>query len=97
MTTLAKKMVDIYRSKKKEGMYLYLNKGEKIEQLPEGLQQAFGRAEFAFSLLLHSQRKLANADIHKVMQALQDTGFYLQLPPTPEVNAVIDNPKLPLA
>lgn len=97
MSDIKKQLVDIYRSKKKAGMYLYVNHGDAIENLPQALQKVFGRAEKAMSLLLHPQRNLANADIHKVMQHLSDAGYYLQLPPEPEVYQQIVNDKLPLS
>ncbi|MBX2858778.1 MAG: YcgL domain-containing protein [Cellvibrionaceae bacterium] len=97
MSNTEKRLVDIYRCKKKEGMYLYINHGEAIEQLPQALQKVFVKAEKAMSLLLHPQRKLANADVHKVMQDLNDVGYYLQLPPKAEVNQQIENAKMPLS
>ncbi len=35
-------------------------------------------------LPLDGRKKLANADLEKVKQALKDQGYYLQLPPPPE-------------
>jgi uncharacterized protein YcgL (UPF0745 family) len=32
-------------------------------------------------MVLTESRKLARADIHKVMAELNETGFYLQMPP----------------
>jgi len=35
-------------------------------------------------LPLDGRKKLANADLEKVKQALVDQGYYLQIPPPPE-------------
>ena len=74
-------LVDIYRSKKKEGAYLYVPKGADLTKLPEVLLKQFGRADYAMELLLSIERALAQADVQKVMNSITDQGFYLQLPP----------------
>ncbi|MBU2885942.1 YcgL domain-containing protein [Gilvimarinus agarilyticus] len=71
----------IYRSTKDSGMYLYCKKEEGLSKVPEALMNRFGRAEPAMVLMLDEKRKLANADITKVMAALQEAGYFLQLPP----------------
>lgn len=96
MSTEQKLLVDIYRTKKKEGMYLYVKKGEDLEQLPEALMKQFGRAELAMSIVLHPQRRLANADVNKVLANIAEQQYYLQMPPLPEALQAIPNDKLPL-
>lgn len=62
-------------------MYLYVKKGYSLEQLPDSLRAAFGRAELAMTLLLTAERKLARADVTKVMASIDAQDFYLQMPP----------------
>lgn len=76
-----KKICTIYRSPKKEGMYLYVEKSEDLERVPEALLQRFGPPEHAMTLLIHPQRKLALVDASKVLEALNADGFFLQMPP----------------
>lgn len=76
-----KLIVSVYRSKRKEGMYLYVEKSEGLETLPEPLLKQFGVPEHAMVLVLTPEKKLANADVEKVMQAVKNEGFYLQMPP----------------
>lgn len=78
-----KRICTIYRSAKHEGMYLYVDKQEDLTPVPEALLKQMGKLEFAMSLLLDSERKLAQADAAKVLAEIQDNGFYLQLPPRP--------------
>lgn len=73
----------IYRSAREEGMYLYCRKAEGLESVPEELLQRFGRAEPAMVLLLTPEKKLARADAGRVLEALAEKGYYLQLPPVP--------------
>jgi hypothetical protein len=65
-------------------MYLFLpdSDREDIRQdLPDELLQITGRLEKVMQLELTPDRKLARADAKKVMTALEQQGFYLQMPP----------------
>ncbi|MCK5639643.1 MAG: YcgL domain-containing protein [Gammaproteobacteria bacterium] len=72
----------IYKSNKKEGLYLYVLKEDDFSDVPESLMQNFGEPEFVMELELDSNRKLARADTSDVLQGLSSQGYYLQVPPT---------------
>ena len=72
----------VYRSPRKEGMYLYVDKKENLERVPESLLKQFGQPEFAMTLLLTPERKLARAKAGEVIDAIHAEGFYLQMPPS---------------
>ncbi len=74
----------IYRSKRKEGMYLYLPRDKDPNDLPAHLPVIFGRPEHAMDLTLHEGRKLAREDILKVLANLEQQGYHLQMPPPVE-------------
>ncbi|MGL4735103.1 MAG: YcgL domain-containing protein [Enterovibrio sp.] len=78
----------IYKSHKKADMYLYLPKKDAFELLPAALAQQFGPPVFVMMINLAKRSKLAMADINKVKEALQDPGFYLQMPPP--INAALE-------
>lgn len=65
-------------------MYLYVDKTEDLARVPEVLLQRFGRPQQAMTLVLHPERKLARVDVHKVLEGLEQQGYYLQLPPQPD-------------
>lgn len=46
--------------------------------------KGFGQPQMAMILPLDGRKRLINADLDKVKQALTDQGYYLQLPPPPE-------------
>ena len=79
---MTKKITSIYRSKKEEGLYLYVDKKEGIERVPETLLKRFGQQELAMTIVIEPGKKLARANAEKVIQAIDETGYYLQLPPT---------------
>lgn len=74
----------IYRSTKRDQTYLYVEKKDDFSRVPEELLKGFGQPQLAMILPLDGRKKLANADIDKVKQALAEQGYYLQLPPPPE-------------
>ncbi|HES76096.1 MAG TPA: YcgL domain-containing protein [bacterium] len=87
----------IYRSRIKDGMYLYLAANKPYSELPDNVLQGMGREpEEAMRLTLSLERKLARADITQVMENLRERGFHLQMPPRAEYLANWDNDKLGL-
>ncbi|MCH6801459.1 hypothetical protein BEC55_17300 [Escherichia coli] len=74
----------IYRSSKRDQTYLYVDKKDDFSRVPEELMKGFGQPQLAMILPLDGRKKLVNADIEKVKQALTEQGYYLQLPPPPE-------------
>lgn len=76
-------LVDVFRSPRKPDTYLYLPKGADFQTLPQALQQTFGRPELALSLNLTPERRLAQHRAPEVLEALENQGFFLQLPPPP--------------
>lgn len=76
-----KVICQIFRSPKKEGMYLYVEKAKGLNDVPAELLEQFGKPQPALVLLLGKDRTLAGADAEKVLAAIADKGFYLQIPP----------------
>lgn len=79
-----KTICSVYRSPKKEGMYLYVEKAKGLDDVPEALLQQFGKPEHAMVLVLQPEKKLARVDALAVLESLKDKGFYLQMPPVAE-------------
>lgn len=71
----------VYRSEKKAGAYLFTTMDQGLEPVPELLLHQLGELSEAMTLTLEPTRKLANADTQKVMAALNEQGYYLQMPP----------------
>lgn len=80
-----KVICDIFRSPKEEGMYLYVKREEGLEHVPEALLKRFGKPQPAMTLVLTPGRKLARVPVERVLECLEDPGYYLQLPPRPEL------------
>lgn len=71
----------IYKSLKKDGLYLYLRDKEMLAALPAVLLQSIGNTELVMELELTPQRTLARADVNEVIKSINEQGFYLQMPP----------------
>ena len=76
-------LCEVFRSPRKEGMYLYVDRAEGLERVPDSLLQVFGKPESALVLKLTEDRRLAQADAAAVLDALAVEGYYLQMPPGP--------------
>lgn len=79
-----KRICSIYKSPRKNEMYLYVFKAEGLERVPEALLPFFGTPAHAFDLVLTPERKLAREDIVKVLENLENQGYHLQMPPAEE-------------
>lgn len=79
-----KTICSVYRSPKKEGMYLYVEKAKGLNDVPEALLKQFGKPEHAMVLVLQPEKKLARVDALAVLESLTEKGFYLQMPPVVE-------------
>ena len=77
-----KVLCEIFRSSRKEEMYLYVDRARGLEDVPDVLMRQFGEPESVMTLVLTPERKLARADVGEVLAAIGEQGFYLQMPPT---------------
>ena len=71
----------IYRSSRKEEMYLYLKKKDGFDKVPEALMKLFGEPSLVMGLELSEERVLAREDSQVVINSLHEQGFFLQMPP----------------
>ena len=71
----------VYRSPRKQEMYIYLAQEDGFDTLPAALLESFGEPILVIELELSPDRKLAREDVGKVMANLRDQGFHLQRPP----------------
>ena len=71
----------VFRSPRREQMYLYVSKQDGLARVPEALLRQFGEPEPVMMLVLDGDRKLARADAAQVVSDIRDKGFYLQMPP----------------
>jgi len=74
----------IYKSSKREEMYIYVEKSKGLKEVPEALLAMFGTPTKIMDAILTKEKKLARADIDKVLEEVKSKGFYLQMPPPQE-------------
>jgi uncharacterized protein len=79
-----KQLCNIYKSRRKEEMYLYVSLKDDLSKVPEALLETFGRPELVTKLIITEDRKLARAEASKVLAEIENKGFYLQMPPPKE-------------
>lgn len=82
MFVVMQMICQVYRSLKKDGMFLYVEKSKALSLVPEVLLQLFGAHKDVMVLLLKDEDKaVAGVTVQEIHQAIADKGFYLQLPP----------------
>jgi len=79
--------VTVYRSSKKDGLYVYVAPGTELASLPAPVLKQLGEPEIALELDLSTRERLSNADIGEVRESLQNSGFYVQS--TSDVEALL--------
>lgn len=75
------RLVKVYKTRRKADMYLYVDFAEDLDRVPDSLLEQFGAPELALSLSLTADRKLARAEAEAVLEAIAETGYFLQMPP----------------
>lgn len=76
-----KLITDVYLSSRQDEMYLYVAKAKGLADVPQQLLEHFGAAKRVLSLVLTPDKKLAWAEAPKVLEAINNQGYYLQIPP----------------
>ena len=71
----------VYKSIRKSQTYLFIEKKDDFEPVPDPLLEQFGPPQLVSLLNIKPDSKLAMTDANTVIQAIQKNGFYLQLPP----------------
>lgn len=79
-----KRICSIYKSPRKNEMYLYVLKSDALARVPDGLLTVFGKPVHAFDMVLTPERTLAREDINQVLANLDGQGYHLQMPPPEE-------------
>lgn len=72
----------VYKSLKKDELYLYIDQKDDFSKLPEPLFKSLSPVQFVLELELTPERKLAREDAGKVLESLKSKGFFVQMPPT---------------
>ena len=78
----------VYKSRRKAEMYVYVDRKNGIENLPESLLSMFGEPVHVLDMILTEEKVLARASAPEVLAKIAEQGFYLQMPPGNEVGPV---------
>lgn len=79
-----KRLCTVFKSPKKDEMYLYTDRLEGLKRVPKELLELFGTPKEVMALPLSEDRDLGRADAQKVLDEIEEKGFYLQMPPARE-------------
>lgn len=79
-----KVICEIFKSPRQDEMYLYVDKTEGLERVPEALLEVFGTPKPVMTMLVKPEKDLARAKAEDVLREIREQGFYLQMPPKKE-------------
>jgi len=72
----------IYKSSRKNELYLYLAKKDDFSAVPQALYDSMGKEPiFVMDVELTAERTLAREDIDIVRKNLATVGYHVQIPP----------------
>lgn len=75
------RIVQVYRSSRRDGMYLFVDRKDDLQEVPQALLEDFGRPEPSLVLHLTPERRLQRATAPEVLAAIREKGYFLQMPP----------------
>ncbi|EWH00130.1 YcgL domain-containing protein [Halomonas sp. BC04] len=79
-----KLLCEIFKSSRKEEMYLYVDKRQGLKEVPEALLERFGKPVPTLTLILTPDKPMARAKASDVIAAIREQGYYFQMPPAKE-------------
>lgn len=82
--TMRKLICEVFKSPRQDEMYLYVDRSRGLAEVPEALLERFGKPVSTMILILTEDKPLARADAAQVIAAIDEKGFYLQMPPAKE-------------
>jgi uncharacterized protein YcgL (UPF0745 family) len=78
------KVCSIYRSLKRDEMYIYVEKLKGLKDVPDELYKLFGKPELVMDMLIKPDSKLSRVEAKQVLESIEEKGFFLQMPPPKE-------------
>ena len=77
-------LCDVFSSRRKVDTYLFLPHDADFDEVPENLRNSFGIPNKVLTINLAKRQKLARISSADLIKHLNETGYYLQLPPQQE-------------
>ncbi|MCK2044871.1 YcgL domain-containing protein [Chromohalobacter moromii] len=81
---MPKRLCEIFKSPRRDEMYLYVDRARGLTDVPEALLERFGKPVSVTVMMLGDDKSLARAKASDVLAAIETQGFYLQMPPARE-------------
>ncbi|MCK2041954.1 YcgL domain-containing protein [Chromohalobacter sp. TMW 2.2308] len=91
---MPKRLCEIFKSPRRDEMYLYVDRARGLTDVPEALLERFGKPVSVTVMMLGDDKSLARAKASDVLAAIETQGFYLQMPPARE-SYMLDSYKAP--
>ena len=74
-------LCEIFKSKKKDETYIFVEKDSDIKKLPDELLKVLGELDFVMELKICEGRTLAREKPEVILANIEKQSFHLQMPP----------------
>ena len=74
----------VYKTAKRADTYLYVNRDDGLKRVPTALLERMEPLQHVMDMPWRADRDLARVRADVLRQALNEQGFFLQLPPAPD-------------
>lgn len=74
-------LCQIYKSLRHEEMFLYVDRTRGLDVVPQELLTRFGTPQAVMMMVMTPERTFARVETARVIEALKEKGYYLQMPP----------------
>ena len=74
------KICDIYKSSLVDDLYIFIEKQAGLDDVPGALMDKFGVPVHVMTMLITPDKSMARVSGEQILSAINDNGFYLQLP-----------------
>ena len=71
----------VYKSESVDETYLFVDQKDGLDRVPKELLAKFPSPVLVTQFKLSPDRKLARADARRVIDSLEELGYYVQMPP----------------
>ncbi|MGB2427612.1 MAG: YcgL domain-containing protein [Alteromonas sp.] len=83
MSTLSL-LCSVYKTRKKDGMFLYIPEVDNFDAVPKVLMERFGQPQLVMHIPQKTTKTLHSVSKEALIDAFERDGFYLQMPPQQE-------------
>ena len=89
-STKSGRLCTIFKGSREQELYVYVPSEKGQDNIPEELRQRMGEISEVMTIMIDAEKKLARASAQNVLASIEESGFFLQLPPEISLDVLND-------